>query len=111
MTAYELTPVGPDGSPRGRSQVVYGHDLDRVRLLLKQLDEAAEEIRKLGDRTRAAEEAAVLAIARWEAEVDMRITAQARLNLAAVALSTISHRHPQVRPLVEEWRRSIWGPE
>lgn len=92
MTAYRLTPVGPGGVQKERTEeieVLSYTDLVEQRDLLR-ADVAGWE-------------------ALWRAEVNLRIVTQNRLSRAMRVLASLGRLSPEMAGLVAAARREVYG--
>jgi len=101
MTAYTITPVGPNGPIKGLSKRVVGWDL---RLL-----EENERLRNELDEARRVAAGAQRLSQRLDNESRLRVTSQVRLHRVARALACLSEAHPELRESIELARLEIWG--
>jgi hypothetical protein len=84
VTAYQLTPVGPEGPERHRARRV------EVRSYTEVLAEL-ERVERL-----------------WREEVDQRIGVQQRLNRASRVLASLARLSPRMAGVVAAAGREIW---
>jgi hypothetical protein len=101
VTAYQLTPVGPEGPEPDRARVVevvsYAEVLEENRRLRERLHRAELALRSAGRVN-----------ARYEAESACRIETQIRLNRAMRVITAFERRSPAMRREVDAARDEIW---
>lgn len=85
MTAYQLTPVGPNGAEEHRA----------VRIKVRSYAELLADNERLETL--------------WRQEADLRVRTQERLNRASRVLASLGRLSPQMARLVEAARREVWG--
>jgi hypothetical protein len=99
VTAYQLTPVGPDGPQRERSQVI---DVRSYEELL------AENARLRAERATARADADNWHNA-WATAVNNRIATQERLSRAMRVLASLGRLSPRMAEVVAAARREVYG--
>lgn len=91
MTAYQLTPVGPEGPEPLRMKVIY----------VKSYDDLLVENERLKANVEGWAEM-------WHDEVNRRIGVQNRLNRSMRVLASLARLAPGMPGLIEAARREIW---
>jgi hypothetical protein len=99
VTAYQLTPVGPEGRQEERSREIE---------VLAYNELLAENVRLRAERAQARADAEVWHLA-WATAVNNRVQDRERVGRAMRVLASIGRASPFAAALVERARREVYG--